>query len=169
MFLAWHRTRGPGMTLSLMFEATAGVVSIYIRFDRRLLYHTLQQDEQSRVKPPTNKEVEQFKKSFRKRKSLLHNVYCVADGLKLQLQQSGNCVIQNMFYNGWKHDYYVRNVFAFAPNGRVISCAINAPGGFHDSTIAEWGNIYRNLQVVFENTGERCVVDSAFAGKQIRF
>ena len=67
-----------------------------------------------------------------------------------------------MFYNGWNRDHYVGNAFAFATNGRAISCTLNAPGGFHDSTIAERGTIYGKLRDVFGNTGGRCVVDSAF-------
>ena len=53
---------------------------------------------------------------------MLKDVYCVADGLKLYLEQSGSYIVQNMFYNGWTHDHYVSNVFVFAPSGVVIAC-----------------------------------------------
>ena len=161
MFLVWHCTRGQGLTLSLTFGATVSVVSLYRRFARRLVYRIFVKDKHSRVKLPTNEEVEQFKQAFRSKHTLLNDVYCVVDGLKLQLEQSGDCVIQNMFYNGWTHDHYVGKVFVFAPNGRVIACAVKAPGAFHDSTIAELGNIYGKLGDVFESTGGRCVVHSA--------
>ena len=92
---------------------------------------------------------------------MLKNVYAVTDGLKLTLQ-SGDCVIQEMFYNGWKHDNYVGNIFVFAPSGVVIYCIINAPGNMHDFCIAEWGGIYEKLEEVFNFTGGRLVVDSAF-------
>ena len=68
---------------------------------------------------------------------MLNREFCVADGLKLYLEQSGNYIIQNMFYNGWTHDHDVSNVFVFAPGGVVIKCAVNAPGAMHDSTMAE--------------------------------
>lgn len=54
---------------------------------------------------------------------MLSGVYCVADGLKLHLEQSGDYTIQNMFSNGWTHDYYVSNVFIFAPIGVMIACS----------------------------------------------
>ena len=53
-------------------------------------------------------------------------------------------------------------MFVFAPNGKIIACAVNAPGAFHDSKIAEWGKVYQKLERVFNLTGGRCVVDSAF-------
>ncbi|POM71840.1 Hypothetical protein PHPALM_11534 [Phytophthora palmivora] len=68
-----------------------------------------------------------------------------------------------MFYNGWTHDHYVSNVFAFSPQGLVIACALNAPGCMHDSQIAEWGNVYAKLEEVYAATGGCVVVDSAFA------
>ncbi len=40
----------------------------------------------------------------------------------------------------------VGNVFVFDPNGVIIACALNAPGAMHDSSIAEWGSVYRKLQ-----------------------
>lgn len=82
--------------------------------------------------------------------------------LKLHLQQSGDYVIQNMFFNGWTHDNYVGNVFVFAPNGRITSCAVNAPGPFHASTISDWGRGYENLEIAFNEIGGHCVVYSAF-------
>ncbi len=85
------------------------------------------------------------------------------DGLKLYLEQSGDVVLQNMFYNGWTHDPYVSSVFVFGPDGTIPIAAINYPGCFHDSQIADWGKIYRKLETVFNNNGEKCVVDSAFA------
>lgn len=77
------------------------------------------------------------------------DVFAVADGLKMYLGQEGDAVMKNMFYNGWKHDHYVRNVLISAPYGMVIACSLNAPGTMHDSKIADWGNVYTKLQVVF--------------------
>lgn len=150
------------MTLCLLFGVTHSVASLYIRFARRLLFKVLRNDDRASIKIPSAEEISLFKQSFREKHSLLPDVYCCADGLKLYLQQAGDCVIQNMFYNGWTHDHYVGNVFVFAPNGRIIMCAVNAPGAFHDSTIAEWGGIYEKLGKVYEETEGKCVVDSAF-------
>jgi hypothetical protein len=100
---------------------------------------------------------------------MLRNVWAVADGLKLYLEQAGDVVIQNIFYNGWQHDHYVSNVLVFAPNGCIYICAINAPGAMHYSQIADWGNVYSKLGRVFERHGARCLVDSAFCQVQHPF
>jgi hypothetical protein len=85
------------------------------------------------------------------------------DGLKLRLERSGDATIQNNFYNGWTHDHYVSNLFLFSPDGRVRACYINAPGTFHDSTMANMSNIYDLVDGLYERKGSKIVVDSAFA------
>ncbi len=46
---------------------------------------------------PTDDEVLQYQEAISAKYPLLHKVYAVADDLKLQLEQSGNSVVQNMF------------------------------------------------------------------------
>jgi hypothetical protein len=50
------------------------------------------------------------------------------DGLKLQIQKSGDEAMQNAYYNGWLHDHLVGSVFLFAPSGLIAACTVNAPG-----------------------------------------
>jgi hypothetical protein len=51
--------------------------------------------------------------------------------------------MQNIFYNGWKSDHFVSNIFLFAPDGSIPLCALNAPGNMHDSSaVARMGKIY---------------------------
>jgi len=68
-----------------------------------------------------------------------------------------------MYYNGWMHDHFVSCVFVFTIDGRIIRCIANAPGSLHDSTLAEWAGIYDALEEVYQRTGAKCCVDSAFA------
>jgi len=63
----------------------------------------------------------------------------------------------------------VSSVFVFCPDGTIPIAAINYPGCFHDSQIADWGNIYNKLETVFEDNGGKCVVDSAFAQNRYNF
>lgn len=163
LILTWHRTRGAEFVLCLMFGITGSVCSVFLRFGRRILLKVLKENAMARITMPTATDVERFQTAFRTKYSMLKDVYCVADGLKLYLEQSGDYIIQNMFYNGWKHDHYVSNVFVFSPDGAVIACAINAPGSMHDSTVAEWGKIYNKLKEAFDEHGGQCVVDSAFS------
>jgi hypothetical protein len=84
------------------------------------------------------------------------------DGLKLFLQALGNFDIQERYYNRWTHDHYVTSVFCFCPNGTIPIAFFNVPGCVHDSQVAEMGRIYWKLGEVYEKTGAKCCVDSAF-------
>ena len=39
---------------------------------------------------------------------------------------------------------------------------MNLPGATHDSTIANWGGIYNKLELVYDQNGGICCVNSAF-------
>lgn len=58
---------------------------------------------------------------------ILQDVYVVYDIQKLRLEKSGDAVVQEIFYNRWKHDHYVRIAFVFAPSEVVNACDVNAP------------------------------------------
>lgn len=105
----------------------------------------------------------EFKNAMRPKYTALANVWCVADGLEPQLQQSGGFLLHYMFYNRWTHDHYFSNILVFAPDGVVIICALNGPGAMHDSLIAEWRNVYKPLYYIYEQKRGRCVLDSAFS------
>lgn len=68
-----------------------------------------------------------------------------------------------MIYNGWTHAHYITNLFVFAPNRWIISCLVNALGSVHDSTLDDWGDVYKYLTKIYENNNGRCVMDSAFS------
>ncbi len=59
--------------------------------------------------------------------------------------------IQEMYYNGWKVDHYVTNVFVFVPDGMIPIEFFNVPSSVHDSQVAEWGGIYDTLESVYKN------------------
>jgi hypothetical protein len=146
----------------MLFGITSSVCCTFLKFSRRILIYVLSKSKYSQVRLPSAQETAAFKNAINARHSLLKDIWAVADGLKLKLQQSRDVVIQNMFYNGWTHDHYVSNVFVFTPDGTIAACTINAPGSMHDSVVAEEGGIYDKLETMFELYGARCVVDSAF-------
>ena len=96
-------------------------------------------------------------------------VWCTIDGLKLYLQAAPNCTIQERFYNGWTHDHYVTNVMVFCPDGTIAIAAFNCPGSFHDSTVAEYGDIYKKMEEMYNKYGGKCTADSAFREKDYPF
>ncbi|ETI51889.1 hypothetical protein F443_04851 [Phytophthora nicotianae P1569] len=161
--LAWGRSAGPTSFLSLVFGVTASVMTLFPCFDRCLLVLVLKGDTKDQVNLPTSSEISRLQDAIGANYPLLSSVYAIMDGLKLRLQASDHSEIQNMFYNGWTHDHYVSNVFAFSPERLIIACALNAPGCMHDSQIAEWENVYAKLERFHQYTGGQVVVDSTFS------
>ena len=136
LVLCWSRTRGAEWSLAVAFGLTGTPVSVYLRFGMRILVTILKVDPKSEVRMPDAAEIALFKEAITAKHSLLVDCHCMVDGLKLYLQQAGDSVIQSRFYNGWKHDHFVTNLSAFAPNGSIIAFTLNAPGTWHDSTLA---------------------------------
>jgi len=153
------------MALSMIFGMTKSSVSMYLRFGRRLVIRILTKEPDAAIKIPSIDKICEYQASIAAKHPSLEGVWCTMDGLKLYLEQSGDAVIQNMFYNGWTHDHYVSAVFVFCPDGTIPIAAYNMLGCFHDSTIAEWGKIYEKLGRVYEMVGGKCTVDSAFSKK----
>jgi hypothetical protein len=60
-------------------------------------------------------------------------------------------------------DHYVTSVFCFCPDGTIPIAFFNVPGSVHDSQVGELGKIYQKLEKVYDTTGGRCCVDSAFS------
>ena len=140
-----------------------------LTFGMRILVAMLKADPKSEVRMPDAVEIALFKEAITAKHSLLVDCYCMVDGLKLYLQQAGDGIIQSHFYNGWKHGHYVTNIFAFAPNGSIIACTLNAPVTWHDSTLAYWGSMYSNLQKCWEDHHGTVLMDSAFASNMYEF
>eukprot|EP00804_Cyclotella_cryptica_P010121 CCRYP_018494-RA/>CCRYP_018494-RA protein AED:0.03 eAED:0.03 QI:578/1/1/1/0/0/2/26/188 len=91
------------------------------------------------------------------------------DGIKLMVECAAEDDVQNRFYNGWTCDHYIGAVLVFCPDGTIPICCYNVPGTVHDSNIALMGNIYSKLETVYNETGAKCTVDSAFARNNYPF
>ena len=169
LVLCWSHTRGAEWCLAVAFGLTRTCVLVYLRFGMQILVAILKVDPKSEVRMPDAAKIALFKEAIPAKHSLLVDCYCMVDGLKLYLQQSGDSIIQSCFYNGWKHDHFVTNIFAFAPNGSIIACTLNAPGTWHDSTLAHWGSMYSKLQKCWEEHRGKVLMDSAFASNMYEF
>ena len=169
LVLCWSCTHRVEWCLAVAFGLTGAHVSVYLRFGMRILVAILKADLKSEVCMPDAAEIALFKEAITVKHSLLVDCYCMVDGLKLYLQQAGDSLIQSCFYNGWKHDHYVTNIFAFAPNGSIITCTLNAPGTWHDSTLAHWGSMYSKLQKCWEDHHGKVLMDSSFASNMYEF
>eukprot|EP00957_Ditylum_brightwellii_P129875 9906484-Ditylum_brightwellii.AAC.1 len=78
-------------------------------------------DSNIQVRLPVEEQVMECVESIGSKYSLLgkEREFAVMDGLKLYLEQSSSHAIQNAFYNGWKHDHYVSNIFLFTPDKMI--------------------------------------------------
>ncbi len=93
----------------------------------------------ARVSIPSAEEIESFKEAFAAWHPLLTNCWVTMDSLKLFLQQSGNAIIQEHYYNGWMHDHYITSVFCFCLDGTIPIAFFIVPGSVHDSQVVEYG------------------------------
>ncbi len=100
-------------------------------------------DPLARILAPTVEEVEEYQRIVGTICSRLGDVWGTCDGLNLCFEQSISQWIQRMFYIGCLHGHFILNVFVFAVDGTI-------PG------------VYDKFERVFEATGGKVIVDSAF-------
>ena len=94
---------------------------------------------------------------------VLTNCWGAMDSLKVGLEAAGDEQKQSCFYNGWKCNHYISNLFLFSPAGQICAAYFNAPGTVHDSMMAQMSGIYSKIDEVYVRTGAQVVVDSAFS------
>ena len=162
LVLTWTRTRGSTMSLQMCFGLSMTNMAMYLRFGRRIVTDVLSNDYFAKITIPSNDQIQKYKDAVAEKYPLLDSVWASMDGIKTPIQQSGSTKVQGYFYNGWKHNHFVTSVFCFCPDGTIPIAHMNLPGATHDSTIADWGDIYNKLESVYEQNGGICCVDSAF-------
>jgi hypothetical protein len=167
LVLAWYRFSGAEFLLQGWFGFTGTHANVWLRFARRMLLLALWKLPEAKVRMPDDAKIAEYQIIISHRHPSLKDVYCVADGLKLRFESCYGLNEQSMYYNGWQHGHYVTNLFVFGPDGRILMCVINAPGSVHDSTLAEWGDVYDALEEVYARTGGKCVLDSAFSSTDV--
>jgi hypothetical protein len=156
------RTRGSVTAFQLVFGMTFSNLCMYLRFGCRVIVEALKIDPLTKIVIPSNEEIASCQEVVGAIYPLLSDVWSTIDGPKLYLQQSGNTKIQACFYNGWTHGHYVTSVFVFCPDGTIPIAFFNVPGSVHDSQVAHWGSVYDKLEAIYNETGGKCMVDSAF-------
>jgi hypothetical protein len=150
------------MSLQMHFGLSMTNLTMYLRFGRRIVADVLNNDHFARIKVPSDDQIQKYKDAVAVKYPLLCDVWSSMDGIKTPIQQSGSTKTQGYFYNGWKHNHFVTSVFCFCPDGTIPIAHMNLPGATHDSTIADWGDIYNKLESVYDRNGGICCVDSAF-------
>jgi hypothetical protein len=169
LYLAWTRTRGSLMVLQMLFGLTYSAVAKYIQFARRIVIKVLKQDPLAKIAIPSHEKLEEYRELIARRHPALPDVWGTMDGLKIKIDAPPDEITQSRFYNGWKHSHFVTAILCFAPDGSIPACYYNVPGCAHDSTVADWGKLYDKLEQVFNETGLKFVIDSAFCTINIPF
>jgi hypothetical protein len=162
LVLAWTWTRGSLISLQLDFQLSHSCLGLWLRFGMRIIVNVLRDHPFAQVRKPSPEEVTAYQQAIMAKYPSLSEVWGTLDGLNLNIQSTKDDKIQSIFYNGWMHGHYVSSVFIFGMDGVIRICGLNAPGTMHDSTLVDYGNVYEKLEAVFDETGGKVVVDSAF-------
>jgi len=150
-------------SLCFLYGIVPASCSVWLRYGKRVLLKALLHMDEAKVRMPTLEESTTYVNVISQKYPSLTNVWGAMDGLKIDIEQSSDALTQNGFYNGWKCDHFISNLFLFSPAGKICAAYFNAPGTTHDSTMARLGCIYDKIDTVYEATGYKVVVDSAFA------
>jgi hypothetical protein len=105
----------------------------YLLFAKRIIVKELRNHLMARVKIPSSERISEYKEMVCNRHRNIHDIWCTMDGLKIMLEQSGDVLIQEQYYNGWTHGHYVSSVICFCPDGTIPIDFVNIPGSVHDS------------------------------------
>jgi hypothetical protein len=162
LVLAWYRFRGAEFVLQGWFGFTGSHANVWLRFGRRMLLKALLKSDNARPAWPDATQIKELQAIIQQHHTSLRDVFCVMDGLKLQFEQCAGLEEQGMYYNGWTHGHYITNLLVFGIDGRIIKTVLNVPGSIHDSTLCHWGGVYKELSDIYDATGAKCCVDSAF-------
>ena len=163
LVLTWLRSRGGNKFLCFMFGIIPSSCSIWLWYGKRVLIKVLRNVNAAKVKMPSDDEVATYVDMIQDKYPALTNCWGAMDGLKIGLEAAGDEQTQSCFYNSWKCDHYISNLFLFSPAGHICAAHFNAPGTVHDSTMAQMSGIYTKIDEVYVRTSARVVVDSAFS------
>ena len=134
---------------------------MWLLFSRRVLLFVLMKITEAQVSFPTETEILEYVAAISAKYPILTNIWGAVDGIKMLLQESGDFIIQNMYYNGWTHSHYISSIYMFAPDGHIRICSLNSPGCWHDSHQSEY-DVYATFKKVFDLYKAEAVVNLAF-------
>jgi hypothetical protein len=160
--LCWFRTKGEQHFLSLISGLTPSMTAVTIHLGIHALRACLHQLPQAKIAFPSPQEIELYSYIMNTQYPQLNGCFAVLDGLKIQVQWTGNTSQQEAYYNCWASMHCINNVFLFAPSGCIIASVTNAPGSWHISYVARVGGIYSAI-AEFVPPRYFAIADSAFS------
>ena len=109
----------------------------WVKVGCSLFLHVLYRDSDAVVRLPTSDDVKFHQSAIGSKYPNIEKAWATADGLKNFIQAVGKGNAQNKYYNGYTHGHYINIEFVFASDGKIRIFLLNAPGTFHDSTMAD--------------------------------
>ena len=135
-------------SLCLIFGVLENVVYKSLERALNVLEETLANLRDARVTWPTHAKMRRLADLVEARHPLMKGMFAFVDGLNLRIFNPGEPDKQNAHYNGWLKDVFCSCLFAFASDGTIIHATYNAPGSWHDQTLARnLFNILRDRQL----------------------
>jgi hypothetical protein len=144
--------------LCLLFGITPSACSRYLAIVLKRVVRSLRHHHSARIKFPSEEKLQDFEQLITAREPLASGIVGFVDGLSLPVECSHDERIQSTYYNGYKGDTVVNNVFAFGPDGKIFLAAINYPGAWHDSAVASELLVYLKSNL----RGRKLAVDQGF-------
>lgn len=131
-----------------------------IDFGINVIISNLINDDRSKIY--WDRSIENMDRCARRTKQFLDipNVVAMIDGDKIETKTPANHILQNRDYNGWTKDVNRNLVLIWDPFGKIVDCAVNCPGNFHDSRSAWWCKLYDHIAHIPD--GYLCCCDDAF-------
>jgi hypothetical protein len=122
--------------ISMIFGIVPSTVSSYINKMMQLICLKLKNNEAAKIIFPDEATKAIYANMIHQREPSVNNVIGFVDGLRLAARCGDTDEAQSVDYSGYSRDTACNNVFAFAPNGKIVYACINAPGSWHDSQVA---------------------------------
>ncbi|OWZ06289.1 DDE family endonuclease [Phytophthora megakarya] len=150
-------------SLQQIFAITPTVCSRYLFFVLNILRFVLLELPNAAIRWPKKTAIfADYSAMIEMHHPRIRKGFCFVDGLNLPVAQSLDENTQNAYYNGWTCSHYYSSFFAFAPDGSIIFCALNAPGSWHDAAVAQ--GFYKRL--IHRTPGTYfAIADTAFPHK----
>lgn len=144
--LRWCCSTSTIQELCVFFGIIPSTFSRFLPYCLSLLLVTLQSDHAGRVEWPTEDEQFIMADMVSLKYPRLAGCFGTLDGLRLPLEESGDIVAQNNYYNGWVKKHNIVNVFIWGADGTLIGYGINFPGTYHDSHVCSDAGLYQAIR-----------------------
>jgi hypothetical protein len=129
---------GSKITLSelcMLFGVSVSLCGEIINEMLELICQRLKDHKDAKISFPGSEKKAQYAAMVEAREPSVTNCIGFIDGCSISTQCSDEPDAQSSHYNGYYHDTAVNNVFAFAPDGKIVYACINYPGSWHDTSV----------------------------------